>query len=253
MAGRLEGRVAIITGAAMGIGWTLAQAYAAEGAAVTIADREGAGEAAETLNSAGHRALAVDADVTDEQDTERMVAETVEEFGGLDVLVNNAGIYSSLDPGPFEEIDVDTWRLVFDVNVLGTFLCCRAAVGAMRTRGGGRIINLASGTPFKGVPFLLHYTSSKGAVVALTRALAKELGGDDILVNAIAPGFTISDGVRANPVQLEKLQDISRSARTLQRDQYPEDIVGAAIFFASGDSSFVTGQSLLVDGGAYFN
>jgi NAD(P)-dependent dehydrogenase (short-subunit alcohol dehydrogenase family) len=250
---RLQDRVVIVTGGAMGIGRSLAEGMAAEGAHVAIADRRGAEEAAAQLREAGHRAIGIDADVTDEAATERMVAATVEEFGGLDVLVNNAGIYASLDPGPFEDIDVDTWRQVFDVNVLGMFLCCRAATPALRERGGGRIINLASGTPFKGVPYLLHYVSSKGAVVAMTKALAKELGGDQILVNAIAPGFTMSDGVRANPVQLEKLTEISRNARTLQRDQYPEDIVGAAVFFASDDSAFITGQSLLVDGGAYFN
>jgi NAD(P)-dependent dehydrogenase (short-subunit alcohol dehydrogenase family) len=250
---RLQDRVVIVTGGAMGIGRSLAEGMAAEGAHVAIADRRGAEEAAAQLREAGHRAIGIEADVTDEAATERMVAATVEEFGGLDVLVNNAGIYASLDPGPFEDIDVDTWRQVFDVNVLGMFLCCRAATPALRERGGGRIINLASGTPFKGVPYLLHYVSSKGAVVAMTKALAKELGGDEILVNAIAPGFTMSDGVRANPVQLEKLTEISRNARTLQRDQYPEDIVGAAVFFASDDSAFITGQSLLVDGGAYFN
>lgn len=251
--GRLTGRVAIVTGGAMGIGRAIADAMAAQGASVVIADRRGAQEAATSLTDAGHRAIGVTADVTSEDDTRAMVEHTVAELGGLDVLVNNAGIYASLDPGPFEDIDVDTWRSVFDVNVLGMFLACRAAVGPLRERGGGRIINLASGTPFKGVPYLLHYVSSKGAVVAMTRALAKELGADGILVNAIAPGFTMSEGVQANPVQLEKLTEISRNARTLQRDQYPEDIVGAAVFFASDDAAFITGQSLVVDGGAYFN
>jgi NAD(P)-dependent dehydrogenase (short-subunit alcohol dehydrogenase family) len=133
------------------------------------------------------------------------------------------------------------------------YLATRAVAPYMRKAGSGRIINLASGTPFKGVPFLLHYVSSKGAVIAMTRALAKELGGAGVLVNTIAPGFTMSDGVLANPVQLEKLRDVSVNARVLVRDQYPEDIVGAVVFFASDDSSFITGQSLVVDGGAYFN
>ncbi|QBI21434.1 SDR family oxidoreductase [Egibacter rhizosphaerae] len=250
---RLDGKTAIVTGGAMGIGQAIARGYAAEGASVVIADLKGAEGAAGELTRGGATALGVDADVTSERDMHAMVEAAVDAFGGVDVLVNNAGIYASLTPGPFEDIDAEEWRQVMDANVLGPFLAARAVVPAMRRAGGGRIINMASGTPFKGVPYLLHYTSSKGAVVAFTRALAKELGGDDVLVNAIAPGFTLSDGVEANPVQIEKLRDISRSARTLQRDQFPEDIVGAAIFFASDDSTFITGQSLLVDGGAYFN
>jgi NAD(P)-dependent dehydrogenase (short-subunit alcohol dehydrogenase family) len=133
------------------------------------------------------------------------------------------------------------------------FLATRAVAPFMRKAGSGRIINLASGTPYKGVPFFLHYVASKGAVIAMTRVLAKELGGDNVLVNTVAPGFTMSDGVLANPVQLEQLQEVSAKARVLVRNQYPEDIVGAVLFFASDDSSFITGQSLVVDGGAYFN
>jgi NAD(P)-dependent dehydrogenase (short-subunit alcohol dehydrogenase family) len=140
-----------------------------------------------------------------------------------------------------------------DVNVLGLHLATRAVVPAMRKGGGGRIVNISSGTPFKGVPFLLHYVASKGAVVAMTKALAKELGGDGILVNCVAPGFTMSDGVQANPVQIEALQEISVGARVIKRDQYPEDVVGAVVFFCAPGSSFITGQSLVVDGGAFFN
>lgn len=250
---RLENKVAIVTGGAKGIGRAIADGLAAAGAAVCIADLEGAEDAATALSDKGHRAIGVSADVSKESDTTAMVESTVDRLGGLDILVNNAGIYSSLNPKPFDEIEIDEWKLVFDVNVMGIFLCCKAAAPVMRERGGGRIINMASGTPFKGVPFFLHYTSSKGAVVALTRALAKELGDDEILVNAIAPGFTMSDGVKANPVQMEKLRDISREARTLKRDQYPEDIAGAAVFLSSDEARFITGQSLLVDGGAYFN
>jgi len=131
--------------------------------------------------------------------------------------------------------------------------CVPTPTSAMRQQGGSSIVNLSSGTPFKGVPFMLHYVASKGAVNAMTKALAKELGGADIRVNAVAPGFTLSDGVLENPHQLEKLQDISRQARVLQRDQHPDDIVGAVVFFASQESAFVTGQTLVVDGGAYFH
>ena len=132
---------------------------------------------------------------------------------------------------PFEDLDVDEWRRVLEVNVIGQAMATRAVVPVMRRQGGGSIVNVSSGTPFKGVPFMLHYVASKGAVNAMTKALAKELGAADIRVNAVAPGFTLSDGVLANPHQLEKLQDISRQARVIQRDQHPDDIVGAVVFF----------------------
>lgn len=143
--------------------------------------------------------------------------------------------------------------MVMDVNVLSMFLCCREAVPHMRERGGGRIVNISSGTPFRGVPFLLHYVTSKGAVVALTRALAKELGGDDILVNCVAPGFTISDGVREHPEVMEALGEVSIAARTLKREQLPDDVVGAVVFLCGPGASFITGQTMVIDGGQYFH
>jgi NAD(P)-dependent dehydrogenase (short-subunit alcohol dehydrogenase family) len=240
--------VAIVTGAAQGIGRHIAEGLAAEGAHVVVADVQGADAAAAELGG-----LAVQADVSDAEACERMAQVAIDAHGRIDILVNNAGIYSSLVPTPFEQLSVDEWRRVFDVNVLGMYLATRAVTPFMRRAGSGRIINIASGTPYKGVPLFLHYVTSKGAVVAMTRALAKELGGDNVLVNTVAPGFTMSDGVLANPVQVEQLKDVSAKARVLVRDQYPQDIVGAVVFFASDDSSFITGQSLVVDGGAYFN
>ncbi|MBV9799791.1 MAG: SDR family oxidoreductase, partial [Solirubrobacterales bacterium] len=181
------------------------------------------------------------------------------ELGGDNVLVNTIAPGFTLSEGVLanstqvEQLSVEEWKRVFDVNVLGMYLATRAVAPFMRQAGAGRIINLASGTPYKGVPFFLHYVASKGAVIAMTRGLAKELGGDNVLVNAVAPGFTMSDGVLSNPVQLEQLQEVSAKARVLVRDQYPEDVVGAVLFFAGEASSFITGQSLVVDGGAYFN
>jgi NAD(P)-dependent dehydrogenase (short-subunit alcohol dehydrogenase family) len=244
----LAERVAIVTGGAQGIGRTIAEKLASEGATVVIADLQAAHGVAEVLGG-----LAVQVDVSDPAACEAMAGAAMDAYGRIDVLVNNAGIYTSLVPTPFEELSVDEWKRVFDVNVLGMYLATRAVTPHMRAAGYGRIINMASGTPFKGVPFLLHYVSSKGAVVAMTKALAKELGGDNILVNTVAPGFTMSDGVLGNDVQMQALQEVSAKARVLVRDQYPEDIVGAVAFFAGDGAAFITGQALVVDGGAYFN
>ncbi len=247
---RLKDRVIVVTGGAQGIGRAIADGLTDEGAKVVIADLGGAEEAATEL---GGNALGLRVDVSSEADTTALAQAVLDRFGRIDGLVNNAGIYSSLVPQPLEEIDVDEWRRVFDVNVLGMFLAIRAVLPAMRAQGGGRIVNIASGTPFKGVPYLLHYVASKGAVVAMTKAVAKEVGDTGILVNTVAPGFTMSDGVLANPVQVQKLQEISVKSRVIQRDQFPSDVVGAIVFFCSDDSSFITGQALVVDGGAFFN
>jgi NAD(P)-dependent dehydrogenase (short-subunit alcohol dehydrogenase family) len=245
---RLADRVAIVTGGAQGIGRAIAQRLSEEGATIVVADLQGHEAAAAELGGLGLRV-----DVSSEADTKAMAEAALERYGRIDVLVNNAGIYSTLVPKPFDQIDVDEWRKVYDVNVLGMFLCIRAVAPAMREAGYGRIVNIASGTPYKGVPFLLHYVTSKGAVIAMTRAVAKEVGGDGVLVNTVAPGFTMSDGVLANQVQVDQLQEVSLTARLVQRDQYPQDIVGAVAFFCSPDADFITGQSLVVDGGAYFN
>jgi NAD(P)-dependent dehydrogenase (short-subunit alcohol dehydrogenase family) len=245
---RLADRVIVVTGGAQGIGRAIAQRLHEEGATIVIADLQGHEAAAEELGGLGVRV-----DVSSEADTKAMAAAALERYGRIDGLVNNAGIYSTLVPKPFEQIDVDEWRAVYDVNVLGMFLCIRAVTPAMRAAGFGRIVNIASGTPYKGVPFLLHYVTSKGAVITMTRSVAKEVAGDGILVNTVAPGFTMSDGVLANQVQVDQLQEISLKARLVQRDQYPSDVVGAVAFFCSPDADFITGQSLVVDGGAYFN
>jgi NAD(P)-dependent dehydrogenase (short-subunit alcohol dehydrogenase family) len=236
----LEGKVAIVTGGAQGIGRAIADGLEREGATVAVAD----------LNppDGGLRA-----DVSSEDDVADMVEETVARHGGIDILVNNAGLYASLAMRPFTEIPLEEWNRVMEVNVASMFLTSRAVVPVMRERGGGKIVNISSGTPFRGVPFLLHYVTSKGAIVALTRALAKELGKDSIHVNCVAPGFTMSEGVKSHPEVVEALRDVSVAARTIQRDQVPEDVVGAVVFLCSPAADFVTGQTMVIDGGQYFH
>jgi NAD(P)-dependent dehydrogenase (short-subunit alcohol dehydrogenase family) len=250
---KLKDKVAIVTGGVRGIGRAMAEGLAEEGASVVIVDMAKADLAAKEMIGKGFKTIGVKVDVSSEEDTARMAEEAVKSFGKIDILINNAGIYTSLIPGPMENITVEEWRKVMDVNVMGMWLCSKAVVGEMRKAGGGRIINLTSGVPFKGNPFLLHYVASKSAVIGLTRALAKELGKDNILVNAIAPGFTLSDGIMDNEIQLKHFREISAQARVLQRDQQPADLVGTAKFLAGADSSFITGQTIVVDGGAYFH
>jgi NAD(P)-dependent dehydrogenase (short-subunit alcohol dehydrogenase family) len=245
----LGGQVAIVTGGAQGIGRAIADRLADDGARIVIADLKAAPEAAAAFADG----VGVTVDVSSEEDVERMVATTLDACGRIDILVNNAGLYASLAMRPFDEIPADEWRQVMDVNVLSMFLTCRAVVPHMRAQGGGRIVNISSGTPFRGVPFLLHYVTSKGAIVALTRALAKELGGDDVLVNCVAPGFTMSDGVQEHPEVIEALQQVSVSARTIKRDQVPEDVAGAVAFLCGPGSTFITGQTMVIDGGQYFH
>ena len=246
---RLEGKVALVTGGAQGIGKAIAEQLAADGARIVIADLKGAETAAADFRDG----VGLTVDVANEDDVARMAEETVERCGSIDVLVNNAGLYASLAMRPFEEIPLEEWRQVMDVNVASMFLCCRAVVPVMREQGGGKIVNISSGTPFRGVPFLLHYVTSKGAIVAFTRALAREVGQGAIHVNCVAPGFTMSAGVQAHPEVVEKLRDVSVAARTIQRDQVPEDVVGAVVFLCTPAADFITGQTMVIDGGQYFH
>jgi NAD(P)-dependent dehydrogenase (short-subunit alcohol dehydrogenase family) len=246
----LKGKVAIVTGAGSGIGRALARRLAADGASIVIADLARFDEAAaEIAKTTGARTLGLQTDVSNEKDVERMAAETVNAFGRIDILVNNAAVFSSIKLKPFEEISVAEWRKVMDVNVIGVALCCRACVPHMRKSGAGRIINLASGAPIKGVPLFLHYISSKGAVIAMTRGLARELGKDGITVNSLAPGFTLSENVAKDPAHVQS-GERTKATRAIARDEKPEDLVGAVSFLASADAAFITGQTLVVDGGS---
>ena len=249
----LLGSVAIVTGGAVGIGRAISLGLAQAGASVVIADKSDPMAAVAEIELAGGTALGVIADVTSETDLEAAVSTAASRFGGVDILVNNAGIFAPLRPGPFEKISADEWRTVMDVNVLGSFLAARASVASMRQRGGGRIINIASTTAFKGVPHLLHYTSSKGAILAMTKALARELGSEGILVNSVAPGFTVTEGVESNPANVAAMRGNAPSGRALGREMLPTDIVGAVRFLAGPLSGFITGQTIVVDGGAYLH
>jgi NAD(P)-dependent dehydrogenase (short-subunit alcohol dehydrogenase family) len=247
---RLKGKVAIVTGAGSGIGKALALRLAQDGASVVIADLQKFDlAAAEIASTTGSKTLGLQADVSSEKDVERMAAQTVKAFGRIDILVNNAAVFSSIKLKPFEEISTAEWRKVMDVNILGVALCCRACVPHMRKSGHGRIINLASGAPIKGVPLFLHYVSSKGAVIAMTRGLARELGKDGITVNSLAPGFTLSENILSKEDHVRS-GVVTRSTRAIQRDETPEDLVGAVSFLASTDAAFITGQTLVVDGGS---
>jgi NAD(P)-dependent dehydrogenase (short-subunit alcohol dehydrogenase family) len=238
-----------VTGAGQGIGFAIAARLAADGASVVVADIARYDVAAAQLARTGTRALGIRADVSSETDTALMAEETIKTFGRIDILVNCAAMFATVKLGPFEAIPVDEWKRLLEVNVLGVALCCKAVTPQMRRQKSGRIINLASGAPLKGVPYFLHYIASKGAVIAMTRGLARELGKEGITVNAIAPGLTVSDGTAGRPEHLRNHAESIRS-RAIQREERPEDLVGAASFLASDDSAFVTGQTLAVDGGS---
>jgi NAD(P)-dependent dehydrogenase (short-subunit alcohol dehydrogenase family) len=245
---RLEGKVVILTGGAKGIGRAYCLAVAAEGGRVVVADIADPKPTVEEIEARGAQALGVECDVSREQDTLRLATETLTRFGRIDVLVNNAAIYGTLQRRPFLEIPVEEWDRVMAVNLRGLFLCARAVFPAMRAQGKGKIINIASSTFFKGVPDYIHYTTSKGGVVGFTRSLARELGDFGVRVNAIAPGFTLSGENEKNISQERKEANIRM--RMLKRAEVPEDVVGTLVFLASDDSDFITGQTILVDGGA---
>lgn len=249
----LNGKVAVVTGGAAGIGRAICLDLARVGARVVVLDRSDPREVVDEIRTDGGSGLGAIADVTSERDLQEAVQAATEAFGGVDLLVNNAGLFATLKPGPFERISVEEWRKVMDVNVLGGFLAARAVVGSMRERGGGCIVNIASTTAFKGIAHLLHYTSSKGAVLAMTKALARELGKDKIRVNAVAPGFTVSTGVDEHGDQVIDMRRNAPSGRVIQREMAPVDIVGAVRFLLGQDSVFITGQTIVVDGGAYFH
>jgi len=252
---RLAGKTAVVTGGAKGIGRHYSQALAAEGARVMIADiADGKDLAAEIAGRHGADSVAsATFDVSDEAAVKKLVARTLESFGQIDILVNNAALYSTLHPRNFNEWDAELWDRVMAINTRGPFLMVKHVAPHMIARRAGKIINIASGAAYKGVPRMLPYVTSKGAMLAFTRSLSRELGPYGIAVNSLSPGYILSDTGLENAQHVEEERIPVRNSRAFKRDAYPEDLLGALVFLASNDSDFVTGQSLVVDGGAVNN
>ncbi len=250
MSGMLSDKVIVVTGGGRGLGRAFAEACAAAGAsAVVIAEiDEALGEA--TAAALGTDALHVTTDVSDAKSVEAMGAAVRKRFGRIDGLVNNAAIATGIGGKTFEEIDIETWDRVMATNVRGTWLCIKACVPLLRAAGGGAIINLASDTALWGAPRLLHYVASKGAVISMTRSLARELGDDSISVNAVAPGLVLGEATDYVP---EERKEHYVRGRAIQRAQMPEDVRDAVVFLLSDGARFVTGQTLAVNGGFVFN
>jgi 3-oxoacyl-[acyl-carrier protein] reductase len=253
---RLVGRTVIVTGGGHGLGKAYSKRLAQEGANVVVADIDGtaAKAVAQKLEvEVGSKALGVAVDVSNVDSLRAMVAETVETFGRIDVLVNNAAIFATIPISrlPFDEISIAEWDKIMEVNLKGVWLACRAVVPEMKRNKYGKIINISSGTAFKGTAGRVHYVASKAAILGFTRTMANELGPFNITVNCVAPGSTLSEDHATDEVRT--FRQSGASSRALQRMQLPEDLVGSIAFFASGDSDFITGQTLVVDGGAYMH
>ena len=250
--GRLAGRTAIVTGGARGIGAHYARALAAEGAQIMIADiADGTGLAEEIARRHGANSVASTlADVRDERSVQGLASSAIERFGKIDVLVNNAALFAPLQETKCTEIDAELWDKVMSVNLRGPFLMVKHVVPHMIAARYGKIINIGSGTALRGIPWLLHYVTSKGGIMAFTHALARELGEHGIRVNTLAPGFTLSDTVmRENPGHVATARERAVQSRSLKGDEHPQDLLGALIFLATAESDFVTGQTIAVDGG----
>ena len=251
----LKDKVVIVTGGGHGIGKAYSLGFGQSGSCVVVADIDKPAAdkvSAEIVQQTGAHALALHTDVTDERSTKEMAAAVLQHFGGLDVLINNAAIFATIpmNRGRIETIDPDEWDRLMAVNLKGLFFCCRAVLPSMRAQKSGKIINIASGTVFAGSPGRIHYVTSKMATIGFTRTLAREVGNDNINVNVLAPGNTLSE---ENPSQeVIRLRQSSAGLRALKRIQMPQDVVGAMLFMASPLSDFITGQTVNVDGGISF-
>jgi 3-oxoacyl-[acyl-carrier protein] reductase len=242
----LAHRTIIITGAATGIGQAFAIGCAVQGGNVVLADLNAADETRAAVERAGGQALAVRVDVSDEASVHAMIDAALQRFDRIDGLINNAAYFREVKLTPFEEINPAEWDRIFTVNVKGVWQCCKAVLPTMRRQGSGSIVNIASVVAVAGQPGYLHYVASKGAVLSMTKGLAKEVGQHGVRVNVIAPGFVITDATRNRPAEW---QQSFLKARALQREQRPDDLVGTALFLLSDLAGFVSGQTVVVDGG----
>ena len=243
---RLKDKVAIVTGGARNIGAVYAKRLAEEGARVVIADILDGAEVARQISKEEGQVLALKIDVSKEEDTHRMAEETVKKFGRVDILVNNAAVFLGIKRRSFEQISAAEWDQVSSVNIKGPFLCAKAVFPQMKLQKSGKIINISSTTALAGTPLFLHYVTSKAALIGMTRALAREVGEYGICVNAIAPGLVEHEGQTA-PKEFTEFQ---LKARAIKRLETPEDLCGVVVYLASSDSDFVTGQTIVVDGGS---
>ena len=246
----LQKRVAIVTGGAQGIGRSYCLGLAREGATVAVADMADTSSTVEEVEQSGGLAFGVDVDVSDRVSTDQMAKAVYERFGRIDILINNAAFFKKATVGPWHELTDEEWDLAMAVNVRGVFLCCRAVHPYMKEAGYGKIINISSTVAWEGIPGFLHYVASKSALVGLTRSLAREVGDDGIRVNTLAPDLIPDEEILAK--QGVEVNDNIVANRSLKRTQVPEDMVGAALFFAGPGSDFITGQSLIVNGGLTF-
>lgn len=245
---RLKDKVAIITGGGGKIGKAYALAMAKEGAKVCLPDIVDAAPLVKAIRDIGGQAMSVKCDVSDEASVKAMVRATVENFGGVDILVNNAAYFMNVRKSPFWDMEVEEFDKAMAINVRGVWLCAKAVFPHMKQRPGGKIINIASGVALNGNPNYIHYVASKGAVISMTRAMARELGDYGICVNSVAPGLVVTEGREVEPEHLKRMN----AQRCFKRNQVETDLVGTVIFLASSESDFMTGQLLVVDGGAHF-
>ena len=242
----LQNKTIIVTGASTGIGQAFSVACASYGAKIIVVDMNSGEETVEIIKSKGGEAKFIDVDVANEKSTDLMAKAAYDWTGRVDGLINNAAYFREVKLTPFEEIDVSVWDKIFDVNVKGIWQCSKAVIPYMRNNNGGSIINISSVVAVAGQPGYLHYVATKGAVLAMTKGLAKECGKDLVRVNTIAPGFVITDATKNRPIEW---QQTFLKARAISREQRPEDLVGTAVYLLSDLSSFVSGQTHVVDGG----